>query len=159
MIILLQLIALGVLALVGVSLWNGLKGRHALPPASDGPAIDGKADDLSSPGKRAAALLKAYENERANLKQHYPSLFAMLGGYLNAHTINEHGGVEGAVKEMLEDWRGRSDEAARELTKLLAENDSEEECRAIVTAACDADFEHEGYRKWLTWLLGRFNAL
>ena len=159
MIIILQLIPLGILALVGVSIWNGVEDRGALPPAADGPTIDGHTDDLMSPGKRAAALLRAYENERANLKQHYPALFAMLGGYLNAHTISEHGGIEGAVKEMLEDWRARSDQASRELTKLLAENDTEEECRAIVMAACDADLEQEGYRKWLTWLLGRFNAL
>ena len=46
----------------------------------------------------------------------------------------------------------------RELTRLLAENESEDEVRAIVSAACDADFSQEGYRAWLTWLLGRFNA-
>jgi len=42
---------------------------------------------------------------------------------------------------------------------LLAENDSEEECRAVVLAACDAEFEEEGYRAWLTWLPGQFNKI
>ena len=63
------------------------------------------------------------------------------------------------LQEMLADWAPRREEAMREITKLLAENESEDEVRAIVSAACDADFSHEGYRAWLTWLLGRLNAL
>lgn len=162
MIVILELIALGVLLLVGVNIWNGMRrGPDPLEdrrPGARGPVIDGRAQDVG-PGRRAAETLRDFENARAELKGRYPAVFAMLGGYLNAHTIGEHGGLEGAVAEMVRDWTPRREEVMRELTKLLAENDTEDEARAIVAAACDADFEAEGYRAWLTWLLGRFNTL
>jgi hypothetical protein len=157
MIAILELIALGVLALIAVNLWKTFAGaprRTGALPLPD----EAKIPLEPAPGVRAAALLREFENVRAELKGRYPALFAMLGGYLNSHTIGEHGGLEGAVREMLADWTPRREEAMREITKLLAENDTEEEVRAIVTAASDADFSQEGYRAWLTWLLGRFNA-
>ena len=173
MVFLFQLLVFGVLGLLAVNLWNAFRrggeessrdGSQRQERDARGPVIDGVARDISTsreagPGKAAAETLRAFENARAALKARYPSVFAMLGGYLNEHTIRENGGVEGAVRRMIEDWTGRREEVSLELTRLLAENESEEETRAIVLAACDADFEVEGYRKWLTWLLGRFNAL
>ena len=157
MIAILELIALGVFALIAVNLWKTFAGAPrrtgALPPPDEAKILLEPA-----PGARAATLMREFENVRAELKGRYPALFAMLGGYLNSHTIGEHGGLEGAVREMLADWTPRRDEAMREITKLLAENETEEEVRAIVTAASDADFSQEEYRAWLTWLLGRFNA-
>lgn len=160
MIAILELIALGIFALIAFNLWKAFAGGGARVAAEErGPIIDGKAEEVKTPAAYAAALLRDFENVRLELKSRYPATFAMLGGYLNNHTIAEHGGVEGAVKEMVADWTPRRDEAMRELTKLLAENESEDEVRAIVNAACDADFSNEGYRAWLTWLLGRFNVI
>ncbi len=154
---LLQLIILGIIVLIGFQVWNAMKGGRGQIERHDARTIDGSAEEVSSAGQHAADTLKDFEDARAQLKAAYPSVFAMLGGYLNSHTINETGSLEGAVKEMIADWKSRSDEISRELTKLLADNDTEEECRAIVLAACDAEFEEEGYRPWLTWLLGQFN--
>lgn len=160
MILLLELIALGIFALIAVNLWKSLRGGGApIERRGGGPIIEGRAEEVKSPAAHAASLLRDFENVRSELKGRYPATFAMLGGYLNSHTVGEHGGLEGAVREMVADWAPRRDEAMRELTKLLAENETEEEVRAIVTAACDADFDQEGYRAWLTWLLGRFNTL
>lgn len=157
MIAILDLIALAVFVLIAVNIWKALQGprRTGALPAPE----EAKIPVETSLGKAAAKVLREFENARAELKAHYPATFAMLGGYLNSHTIAEHGGVEGAVTEMIADWSPRRDEVMRELAKLLAENGTEEEVRAIVTAASDADFDREGYRAWLTWLLGRFNAL
>jgi len=169
MILILELIALGIFALIAVNLWNGMRrGRDIAQGDGGGPQYTGALptrDEAkvplpeAAPAARAAVLLRDFENVRAELKGRYPATFSMLGGYLNNHTIAEHGGLEGAVREMIADWTPRRDEAMREITKLLAENETEEEVRAIVTAACDADFNQEGYRSWLTWLLGRLNAL
>ena len=158
MIAILQLIALGVFALIAVNIWNGLKrgGAGQVESKQRGPIIDGTARELT-PAARAALLMREFDNARAELKGRYPATFAMLGGYLNHHTLSEVGGIEAAVDEMIADWAPRREEAMRELTHLLAENESEEEVRAIVNAACDATFEQEGYRAWLTWLLGRLN--
>ena len=120
--------------------------------------IDGQAEEVRSPAANATRALKEFEAARADLKARYPLVFAMLGGYLNQHTISELGGTEAAAREMLADYAARREDIARELTRLLAENDSEAEARAIVTAACDADFDAEGYRAWLVWLLGRLNS-
>lgn len=158
MIVILELIALGVFALIAVNLWKTFAGGGLRPTRKGGPIIEGTAHEARSPAAEAARLMREFENVRAELKGRYPATFAMLGGYLNSHTIGEHGGLEGAVREMLADWAPRREEAMREITKLLAENETEEEVRAIVTAASDADFSQEGYRAWLTWLLGRFNA-
>lgn len=160
MIAILELIALGIFALIAVNLWRSFTGGPPkVPQQGRGPVIDGRAEEVKTPAAYAASLLREFENVRAELKARYPATFAMLGGYLNNHTIAEHGGLEGAVKEMIADWAPRRDEAMRELTKLLAENESEDEVRAIVSAACDADFSGEGYRAWITWLLGRLNAI
>lgn len=159
MMAILELIALGLFALIAINIWKSFSGpprrTGALPPPEEAKVEPREV----SPAKEAAGLLREFENVRAGLKARYPTIFAMLGGYLNSHTISEHGGPEGAVTEMIADWTPRRDEAMRELAKLLAENETEEEVRAIVTAACDADFDREGYRAWLTWLMGRFNAL
>jgi len=125
----------------------------------DGDIIEGTARDVSTPAKAAAETLREFENLRSDLRARYPSLFAMLGGYLNESSIHEAGGIEAAVRRMLDDWAGRSDEVSRELTSLLADTETEEETRAVILAACDAELDQEGYRKWATWLLGRFNAL
>lgn len=159
MIVILELIALGIFALIAVNLWKSFAGRGAPRDAESGTVIDGTAEEVKTPAAEAARLLRDFENVRAELKGRYPATFAMLGGYLNSHTIAEHGGVEGAVREMIADWTPRREDAQRELTKLLAENDTEDEVRAVVTAACDAEFDREGYRAWIIWLLGRFNAL
>jgi hypothetical protein len=158
MVFLLELIVLGVFVLIGVNVWNGMKRGGAPVESGGGVTIEGTAREISSPAAYAAELLSEFENVRAELKTRYPATFAMLGGYLNNHTIAEHGGLEGAVKEMIADWAPRREEAMRELTKLLAENETEAEIRAIVASACDAEFDAEGYRAWLTWLLGRFTA-
>ncbi len=160
MIAILELIALGIFALIAVNLWKAFTGGGGrVSQDHQGPIIEGRAQEVKSPAAYAASLMREFENARAELKSRYPATFAMLGGYLNSHTIAEHGGLEGAVKEMLADWRPRREEAMRELTRLLAENETEEEVRAIIAAASDADLTPEGYRAWLTWLLGRFNAL
>jgi hypothetical protein len=160
MMAILELLALGIFVLIAVNVWKSFqRGGETVTRDDRGPIIEGRAEEIKSPAAQAAHLLREFENLRAELKRRYPATFAMLGGYLNSHTLAEHGGVEGAVKEMIADWTPRRDEAMRELTKLLAENDTEEEVRAIVSAACDADFNQEGYRAFLTWLLGRFNSL
>ncbi len=155
MVFLLQIIALGVFILIGLQIVNGLRGRDlereerdALPSPSS-----------VSPAGAAAAALRELENVRADLRARYPVLFSMLGGYLNDHTMREAGSIEAAVEEMIDDWSPRREEAAKEIVRVLSENPDEDELRAIVLAASDADFEEEGYRAWLTWLLARFNKL
>lgn len=155
---LLQLAVLGIFALIGLQVWNAVKSKSAIEPRG-AKTIDGAARDVSSPGKAAASTLKDFEDAQAALKSRYPAVFSMLGGYLNSYAIGEAGSLEAAVKEMIADWEARAEEVSRELTKLLAENETEAEARAIVLAACDAEFEQEGYRAWLTWLLGQFNHL
>lgn len=155
---LLQLIILGIIVLIGFQIRNAMRGGGARVEKHDAKTIEGTAREVSSPGRTAADTLKDFENARAELKARYPAVFAMLGGYLNNHTIGETGSLESAVKEMIGDWKARADEISRELAKLLADNETEEECRAVVLAACDASFEDEGYRAWLTWLMGQFNA-
>ena len=154
---LLQLTILGIIILIGFQVWNAMKSGGGRVEQRGSKTIDGVAEEVSSPGQQAAETLKEFEDARAELKARYPAVFAMLGGYLNSHTINETGSLEAAVKDMIADWAARREEIARELTRLLADNETEAECRAIVLAACDADFDQEGYRAWLTWLLGRFN--
>ncbi len=156
MIVVLELLALLiVLILIAQFLFGAgpFKGRGAIGERRKAGIED------ASPVKRVAAQLKALENDQAALKGRYPALFAMLGGYLNAHAITEAGGVESAVKEMIADWTGRREEAKAEIVRLLAECEREDEARAFVVSACDANFDAEGYRDWLIWLLGRFNAL
>ena len=157
MIVLLQLIVLGIFALIGVTIWNGMR-RDRLSGPSEGKTIEGEARDVSNPGRFAAETLRDFEHAQAALKQAYPALFAMFGGYLNGHSINQAGGLEAAAAEMIADWRARSGEVSRELVRLLAKNETEDECRAIVMAACDAEFNQEGYRAWLMWLLRAFSA-
>ncbi len=159
MIIVLQLIAIGVFALVGVTLWKSLRTPKIGGSQGDGPVIDGVAEESLNLSATAAEALRHYDNVRNALKQKYPAVFAMLGGYLNAHTIADHGGVESAVRQMMVDWRARHEEVARELAALLAEIDGEDEARAVVLAACDADFDQEGYKSWLSWLLSQFNRV
>ncbi len=157
MVFLLQLIVLGLLILIGLQIWNAATagrdsqvGRQTKESLSDG---------RETPAQVAADTLREFENARTALKNCYPLIFAMLGGYLNSHTISEAESLELAVREMIADWKARHGEVSHELAKVLAENESEEECRALVLAACDADFEREGYRTWLTWLLGQFNDI
>ena len=157
MIVLLELIAVGIFVLIGVNVYNGMRGNRAVEDHGRGDA--GETQPASSPAQSAAETLKEFEQASAELKASYPAVFAMLGGYLNEHTIHEHGGPEGAVEEMIRDWTPRKNEIIRELTKLLAECETEDELRAVVLAASDASFEDEGYRQWLTWLMGRFNTI
>lgn len=156
MIILLELLAILAILWFGVSLWS--KGRALRDERQKGPIIEGRAEEVRTPAQAATRALSAFEAARADLKARYPIIFAMLGGYLNSHTIAELGGVEPAVREMLADYAPRREEAARELTRLLAENETEAEARAIVAAACDADFDAEGYRSWLVFLLGKLDT-
>lgn len=156
MIALLQLIAIGVFLLVVAQFLFGFglfRGRGAIGERGK-PSLE-----RTSPAKDAAKHLRDLANDQAALRARYPAVFGMLGGYLNSHTIANHGGVEGAVKEMIADWTARREEVQAELVRLLAENESEEEVRAVVVSACDAEFDGEGYRNWVTWLLGRFNGL
>jgi len=155
MAILLQFIAMGLFILIGIQIYNafreprlGREARGQLPASSAG-----------SPAGGAAAALRELENVRADLRTRYPILFGMLGGYLNEHTMREAGSIEAAVQEMIDDWASRRDEVTKELSKVLYENPDEEEVRAIILASCDATFEDEGYRTWLSWLLRKFNAL
>ncbi len=160
---LIQLVLVAIFILIILQIFKMVRGDGAKEiddrSGAGGPVIEGEARDVSSPGKSAAETLKDFENARAELKGRYPAVFAMLGGYLNSHTIGDLGSLEAAVKDMVKDWAPRRDEVARELTRLLADNETEEEVRAIILAACDAEFEQEGYRAWLTWLLGQFNDL
>jgi len=155
MAILLQLILLGVFILIGIQIFNAARRGGGRVENDRRRAVA----DRSSPAKNAAETLREFENARLALKARYPAVFAMLGGYLNAHTLGETGSLEAAVKEMIAGWTPRREEVSGELVRLLAENDSEDEARAIIVAACDATFEQEGYRAWLTWLLGQFNDL
>ena len=159
MALLIQLVLVGILILIVLNIVKMLRGDGAAvsDQRGGGPMIEGAGREVSSPGHAAATTLKEFENARAALKARYPTLFAMFGGYLNTHTIGEAGSIEAAVKEMISDWTARKEEVSRELTHLLAENEEEEDVRAIILAACDADFENEGYRAWATWLLGAFN--
>lgn len=152
MIYILELLAVIIFGLIALSIWRSLSGPRRLGAS---PAEDGAP---SSPGRAAAEALGNFDNVRAGLKARYPTVFAMLGGYMNAHTIAETGGVEGAAREMISDWAPRREEAARELTLLLAENETEEEVRAVVAAACDLDLGAGGYRAWLASLLSKLSA-
>lgn len=153
MIVLLELIAVGVFLLLVAQLVFGfsLFGKRRL-------ADRAAREHELSPAQNAAEHLRELSNVQADLKARYPITFAMLGGYLNTHTIAEAGGLESAVRQMVADWLPRREEVKAELVRLLAENTSEEEVRAIVLSSADATFEEEGYRAWLIWLLGRFNA-
>ena len=157
MAILIYLVLFAVLVLIVLNIAKMLRSP------SDEKSIEGRSDRIShgsiSPAQRAALTLREFENARAELKSRYPAVFAMLGGYLNSHTLGETGSMEAAVKEMISDWTARRDDVSRELTMILAESETEDEIRAVVLAACDAEFDQEGYRAWLTWLLGQFNAL
>lgn len=155
MIVILELIVLGVLLLVLVQYLTGRSGGGG--KVTDQSARHAEIDD-DRPAQAAAATLREFENARAALKGRYPAVFSMLAGYLNAHTLSETGGLEAAVREMIADWTPRREEVSRELTRLLAELDTEEEARAFVVSACEATFDEEGYRAWLAWLLSRFNA-
>lgn len=152
MIYILELLAVVIFGMIAFSLWRSVAGarRRGALPAEERPAL--------SPGRAAADALGTFENVRAGLKARYPATFAMLGGYMNAHTIAEAGGVESAAREMVADWAPRREEAARELTLLLAENETEEEVRAVVAAACDLDLGADGYRSWIAWLLSKLSA-
>lgn len=103
--------------------------------------------------------MRDLSDAQAALQARYPTVFGMLSGYLNAHSIEQSAGLEGAVQQMIADWSGRRAQVKEELVRLLAENPEEQDVRAIVLSACDATFEQEGYRDWLIWLLGRFNAM
>jgi hypothetical protein len=152
MVYILELLAVVIFGMIAFSVWRSFAGPRQIGAASR------KDPTLLSPGREAAEALGNFDNVRAALKARYPATFAMLGGYLNAHTIADAGGVDGAAREMIADWAPRREEAARELTLLLAENESEEEVRAIVAAACDLDLGAEGYRAFLAALLSRLSA-
>ncbi len=152
MVYVLELLAVVIFGLIAFNIWRSVAAPHrtgALPSDVRIPL---------SPGRQAADALGNFDNVRSELKARYPAVFAMLGGYMNTHTIAEAGGVESAAREMLADWAPRGEEAARELTRLLAENETEEEVRAIIAAACDLDLGDDGYRAWLAWLLSKLSA-
>lgn len=128
--------------------------RSRMIERQGGPALPG-----ATPAQHAAEALKGLADAQNELKSRYPAVFGMLSGYLNAHSIEAAGGLESAVRQMVTDHAARGEQIKGELVRLLAENDSEEEVRAVVLSACDATFEQEGYRNWLIWLLGRFNAM
>ena len=153
MIYILELLAVVIFGMIALSVWRSVSG-----PRRQGALASPEEKGALSPGRAAADALGNFENVRAGLKARYPATFAMLGGYMNAHTIAEAGGVEGAAREMIADWAPRREEAARELTLLLAENETEEEVRAIVAAACDLDLGADGYRAWIAWLLSKLSA-
>ena len=150
MVYLLELLAVVIFGLIAFTIWKSVAGAQRRLPAEERAGL--------SPGRAAAEALGAVENLRAELKARYPATFAMLGGYMNAHTIAEAGGIEAAAREMIADWAPRREEAARELTRLLAENETEDEVRAIVAAACDLDLGQESVRGWLAWLLSKLSG-
>jgi hypothetical protein len=150
MIYFLELLAVVIFGLIAFNIWKSVFGGRGRLPGATRPSL--------SPGRQAVEALSAFENVRADLKGLYPATFAMLGGYMNAHTIADAGGVESAAREMISDWAPRREEAARELTRLLAENETEDEVRAIVAAACDLDLGGESMRGWLAWLLSQLSA-
>ncbi len=156
MIYILELLAIVIFGLIAFTIWRSLAGPRAGQNQTG--ALPSDVRIPLSPGRQAAEALGGFDNVRSELKARYPAIFAMLGGYMNAHTIAEAGGVESAAREMLADWGARREEAARELSQLLAENESEEEVRAIVNAACDLDLGNDGYRAWLAWLLSKLSA-
>jgi len=152
MVYVLELLAVVIFGLIAYNIWRSVTGpqRTGALPADERVPL--------SPGRQAAEALGNFDNVRSELRARYPAVFAMLGGYMNAHTIAEAGGVESAVREMLADWLPRREEAARELALLLAENDTEEEARAIVAAACDLDLGTDAYRAWLAGLLSKLSV-
>jgi hypothetical protein len=150
MLAILELLAVVIFGLIAFNVWRTYASPRRALREEDRPAL--------SPGRQAAEAIGAVDNVRAELKARYPSTFAMLGGYMNAHTIAEAGGVASAARQMIDDWAPRREDAARELTRLLAENESEEEVRAIVAAACDLDLGEGGYRAWVAWLLSKLSA-
>lgn len=152
MIILLQLIAIGIFILIGLQIFNAI--RRPELGRTDTKTLSSPSSH--SPARDAAAALNELENVRADLKARYPLVFGMLGGYLNEHSMHEAGSIEAAVQEMIDDWIGRREQVAAEIVRILAENPDEDEIRAIIFAACDATFDEEGYKNWLTWLLGNF---
>jgi hypothetical protein len=154
MIALLELIALLLLVLIAAQFFFGfgLFAHRRRELASPAPAE-------ITPARHAAGALRDLSDAQAALQARYPTVFGMLSGYLNAHSIEQSAGLEGAVQQMIADWSGRRAQVKEELVRLLAENPEEQDVRAIVLSACDATFEQEGYRDWLIWLLGRFNAM
>ncbi|MFN3958611.1 MAG: hypothetical protein ACK4NP_01715 [Parvularculaceae bacterium] len=149
MVYILELLAVVIFGLIAFNIWKSVAGGRPKLPAAKGTAL--------SPGRQAADALAAFDNVRADLKAHYPATFAMLGGYMNAHTIAEAGGVDAALREMISDWAPRREEVARELTRLLAENESEDELRAILAAACDLDLGEESVKAFLARLLSKIS--
>lgn len=158
MIALLELIALLLVLLLIAQFIFGFglfANRSRAIERQSGGALPGGA----TPAQTAAEALKGLAGAQMELRSRYPAVFGMLSGYLNAHSIESAGGLENAVRQMIADHASRRGQIKGELVRLLAENESEEETRAVVLSACDATFEQEGYRNWLIWLLGRFNAM
>ncbi|MFN0025245.1 MAG: hypothetical protein ACKVS5_15245 [Parvularculaceae bacterium] len=152
MIYVLELLAVVIFGLIAFNIWRSTRGPQRTGAL---PSVD---RTMLSPGRQAAEAIGAFDNVRSELKARYPATFAMLGGYMNSHTVAEVGGMEAAARQMIGDWSARREEVARELTRLLAENESEEEVRAIITAACDVDLDTDGARAWVAWLLSKLSV-
>ncbi|MEO1251255.1 MAG: hypothetical protein AAFW81_02770 [Pseudomonadota bacterium] len=157
---LLQIIVFGILIIIGLQLWNARKGGGdgARTANSSSKTIEGTAEVVQPPGQSAADNFKQFETARAELKARYPAVYSMLSGALNAHAIEEKGSQDAAVTAMIDEWSARRGVVRRDLTKLLAENETEEECRAVVVAVCDAELTDGGYRAWLNWLHEQFET-
>lgn len=159
MIALVDLLVLAGIAFVGLQIYRSVTGGGRARRPSGGPIIEGRAETRAeSPARSAAEHLRELSIAQSELKARYPILFSMLGGYLNAHSIAEAGGLESAVARMITDWTPRREEVKAELVRVLAENPEESDVRAIVMTSCEASFDDEGYRDWLIWLLGRFGS-
>lgn len=165
LIYLVLIIAVGVfsllaLQLLGISLPG--RGQKSLPKSATGSSpvtLDGTYEEGGSPAAAVAETMAALDGATAHLKTHYPVLARMLSAYLHAEALYTEAGPEAAVKEMVLDWQAERDAVIDDITRVLAENASEDEVRAVIKSFCDLSLDEEGYRPWLIWLQGQFNSL
>lgn len=152
------LLAIGVFGLMVLQMMRGNRVEHdsqtSLPSGSSK-----SYDPDAGVGEQAASTLADFEATQSRIRAHYPVLARMLSGYLHAEALSKGEGLEGAVREMVLDWRPERESVITEITRVLAENPTEEAIRAVMLSICDAEFEQEGYRNWLIWLQGQFNDL
>lgn len=157
MIILLQLLLVAGLVLIVLQIVKILRGEGANTPVLNVPS-DVNAVSEQSPAKRVLGALNTLEIARSELKKEYPAALAMIGGYLNSHTVIDAGSSDAATATMIKEWSDRSDEVRRDLAKILADYESDDEVEAVIVAVCDLELERGNYRAWLTWLLAQFTA-
>ncbi|NNL89435.1 MAG: hypothetical protein HKP25_10215 [Marinicaulis sp.] len=154
-IILLQLLLVAGLILIVLQILKMSRGESANSRVFNPPS-EANALAAQSPVKQVLGALNSLKIARAELKQEYPAALAMIGGYLNSHTVVDAGSMDAATATMINDWSDRSDEVRRDLAKILADYETDEEIEAVIVAVSDLELEKGNYRAWLTWLLAQF---